>query len=104
MHHNLNAERPAALHDTTAFLDLLKDRPQAKAVIFGHTHVWHVQPQDGLHLVNVPAVGYKFLPRQPIGWCLYRPHADGAELELRPIGRDRRKRGIERRELRWRTA
>jgi DNA repair exonuclease SbcCD nuclease subunit len=104
LHHNLNPEWAAALHDTTAFLDVLRSRPQAKAVLFGHTHVWHVQHQDGLHLVNIPAVGYKFQPKQPIGWCLYRPHPDGAEIELHPIGRDRKKRGIERRELRWRTA
>jgi 3',5'-cyclic AMP phosphodiesterase CpdA len=105
LHHNLNTERPSALHDTAALLDVVAARPQVCAVLFGHTHCRHAfRRDDGLYLVNLPAVGYKFLRTQPLGWTLLRPHPDGAELETRPIGRDRRKFGVTSRDLRWRTA
>jgi hypothetical protein len=71
-------------------------------VVFGHTHVWNVRPVDGLYLVNLPAVGYRFQPNQPLGWCQFRPLADGCELQLRTIGGDQRKDGWMTR-LAWRT-
>lgn len=103
VHHNLNAEWPSALLDTRYFLDVLRPRRQAKAVVFGHTHVWNVQAIDGIHMINLPAVGYRFLPKQPLGWCAFRPGPDGAEIELRCIGGDQRQNG-RRVDLRWRSA
>jgi predicted phosphodiesterase len=104
LHHNLNTERPSALHDTAGLLEIVAARPQVRAVLFGHTHCRHAfRRDDGLHLVNLPAVGYKFLRTQPLGWTVLRPFPDGAELETRPIGRDRRKFGVTSRDLRWRT-
>jgi hypothetical protein len=103
VHHNLNAEWPSALLDTRELLDLLRPRRQAKAVVFGHTHVWNVQSIDGIHMINLPAIGYRFLPKQPLGWCVFRPARDGCELELRCIGGDRRQ-DRRRVELRWRSA
>jgi 3',5'-cyclic-AMP phosphodiesterase len=102
VHHNLNAEWASALLDTRALLELLGPRRQAKAVVFGHTHVWNVRPLDGLYCINLPAVGYRFLPKQPLGWCAFRPRPDGGELELRCIGGDRRQDG-RRVSLRWRA-
>lgn len=101
VHHNLNARWDSALLDTTELLNVLRPRGQVKAVVFGHTHVWNHRIVDGLHMINLPAVGYRFLPRQPLGWCLFRPRDDGGELQLRCIGGDRRRDG-ERVELRWR--
>jgi predicted phosphodiesterase len=103
VHHNLNAQWASALNDTSELLAVLQPRPQAKAVVFGHTHVWNVRQIKGIHAINLPAVGYRFMPKQPLGWCVFRPDADGAELELRTIGGDRREHG-RRYDLRWRTA
>jgi 3',5'-cyclic AMP phosphodiesterase CpdA len=103
VHHNLNPEWPSALLDTRVLLELLRPRRQAKAVVFGHTHVWNVQAIDDIAMINLPAVGYRFLPKQPLGWCIFRPYSDGAEIELRCIGGDRRQHGRQV-ELRWRTA
>ncbi len=103
VHHNLNAHSTSALADTVALLAVLRPRRQAKAVVYGHTHVWHAGVVDGLHMINLPAVGYKFAPKQPLGWCVFRPDADGGELELRCVGGDR-KQDRRRVELRWRSA
>lgn len=102
VHHNINANSESALLDTSALLDVLRPRRQAKAVVFGHTHVWNVQKIDDLHMINLPAVGYRFLAKQPLGWVVFRPEPDGAEIELRCIGGDRRKDG-RRTSLRWRV-
>ncbi|MDB5352990.1 MAG: putative phosphohydrolase [Planctomycetota bacterium] len=102
VHHNINARSESALRDTEALLNVLRPRGQAKAVVFGHTHVWNVREIDGIHMINLPAVGYRFLPKQPLGWVVLRPEPDGAELELRCIGGDRRQ-DRRRVSLRWRT-
>ena len=86
VHHNLNANSESALRDTTGLLDVLRPRRQAKAVVFGHTHVWNVQKIEDIHMINLPAIGYRFRPEQPLGWAILRPEPDGAEIELRCIG------------------
>ena len=102
VHHHLDAHDRPALADTEALLDLLRPRRQAKAVVFGHTHRWAMRQEDGLHLINLPAVGYRFKHKQPVGYCLFRPASDGGELELRCVGGDRKPHG-RRIPLRWRT-
>jgi len=103
VHHHLDAHQRPALADTEALLAVLRPRRQAKAVVFGHTHAWGTRVEDGLHLINLPAVGYRFKAKQPLGWCLFRPAADGGELELRCIGGDRTQ-DRRRLALRWRSA
>lgn len=102
LHHNLSEEETGALTDTRALLDVLVPRKQAKAIVFGHTHTWTVREQNGLQLINLPAVGYPFTPDQPLGWIELRPEPDGASLTLHAIGGDKKKDG-ERVELKWRA-
>jgi len=103
VHHHLNASKRSALHDTNALMDVLRPRAQAKAVVYGHTHVWNVQRIDGIYAINLPAVGYKFHRREPLGWVSFRPLPGGGELQLRCVGGEMRHNG-ERVSLRWRTA
>lgn len=103
VHHHPNARNEAALQDADALLDLLNPRPQAKSIVFGHTHVWNCRKLGAIHAINVPATGYRFLDTQPLGWCLLRPHPEGAQIELRCIGGDRRQHG-RRIDLSWRSA
>jgi len=103
VHHNLNSTWESALLDTDALLDVLQPRTQVKMVVFGHTHVFNVRQVNGLHMVNLPAVGYRFQPKQPLGWCQFRPLADGCDLQLRTIGGDQRKDGWTTR-LAWRAS
>jgi Icc protein len=102
VHHNLSIEIPTALTDTNELLAVVRPRRQVKGVIFGHTHVWNVRQDDGLYLINVPAVAYAFSPLQPLGWCRFRPEPGGGSLELRCVGGNRRNdRGTI--ALRWRA-
>ena len=68
-----------------------------KALIFGHTHTWNLAKYGGLHLINLPAIGYPNKEQDTTtGWveCLLRDdemrlvlHARNPRHEdhLRPI-------------------
>ncbi len=101
VHHNLS-QLPGALTDTVAFLNVIRPRRQVKAVFYGHSHRWENAEDAGIHLVNLPAVAYPFAANQPLGWCRFRPSADGAEVELRCVGGDRSK-DRQTVALRWRS-
>lgn len=90
VHHNPAVEEKNAVHclaDAEELLAILRPRAQVKALAFGHTHTWSLRGDAGLHLVNLPAVGYPFGADQPIGWCRLDPRADGATIVLRRIDR-----------------
>ncbi|MGH7201906.1 MAG: metallophosphoesterase family protein [Planctomycetaceae bacterium] len=84
LHHNPD-DRPntGGLTDTAALMNVLRPRKQAKAVVFGHTHVWSVREQEGVHLINLPPVAYVFRPDDPNGWVDARLKSDGLTLQLR---------------------
>jgi hypothetical protein len=42
-----------------------------------------VTEQEGLHLVNLPAVAYPFSPEEVTGWIDCRLRENGAALEVR---------------------
>jgi 3',5'-cyclic-AMP phosphodiesterase len=60
----------------------IQPRRHVKALIFGHTHTWRLTDQDGLHLINLPAVAYPFNAKEVTGWvdCHLRPN--GISLEV----------------------
>ncbi len=89
VHHNLKPKGEAGLVDNDALLALLKPRRWVKAVVFGHTHRWERSEVDGVHLVNLPAVGYPFAIDQPVGYARLRVIEGKASLELRTIGVDK---------------
>jgi len=85
VHHN--PQFPAVttgLLDSAMLLDVLAKRKQAKAVIFGHTHDWHItQHESGVHLINLPPTCYPFKDGRPSGWVRATLGQDGMEMELR---------------------
>jgi len=86
LHHNPNpadAEKKIGLQDTAELLSLLLPRRHVKALFFGHTHTWRFAEQDGMHLVNLPAVAYQFAAAEPTGWVDLKLSERGAALELR---------------------
>jgi calcineurin-like phosphoesterase family protein len=103
VHHNPDLDPThKALTDTAALLEVLTPRKQVKALLFGHTHAWSVKQQDGLHLVNLPAVAYAFQDGYPIGWVDWRLSDSGAKLELRCVDPAHPQQG-EKHELAWRS-
>jgi 3',5'-cyclic-AMP phosphodiesterase len=84
VHHNpvFTDGKNTGLLDTAEFIEILKPRRHVKALIFGHTHTWRLTDQDGLHLVNLPAVAYPFNAKEVTGWMDCRLRADGMSLEM----------------------
>ncbi|HZS57170.1 MAG TPA: metallophosphoesterase [Bryobacteraceae bacterium] len=93
VHHNPDPLSDGALVDAQRLLDLLNARRSVKALFFGHTHVYSLEKQNGLHLVNLPAVGYNFADGNPVGWVSATFTAQGAELKLNAIAGEMRDNG-----------
>jgi 3',5'-cyclic AMP phosphodiesterase CpdA len=71
VHHHPVSSPPGkvpGLTDTEQLLAILLPRRHVKALFFGHTHTWRFAEQDGLHLVNLPAVAYPFGATEVTGW------------------------------------
>lgn len=91
------------LRDTTALMDLLARKPHVKAVVYGHTHDWHVtRHESGIHLINLPPTAYPFHVKRPCGWVRCTLAKDGAEFELRCLDKTHPQHG-EKQNLKWRT-
>lgn len=103
MHHNPSeAEQTSGLTDTRALYEVIKPRKQVKALVFGHTHHWHLNELEGIHLVNLPPVGYVFQPGQPYGWVDAELKPDGAILKLNCLDTKHKQHG-ETVKLSWRS-
>ncbi len=85
VHHNPDAESDGALVDADRLLAILQPRRSVKGLIFGHTHVYTFDKVDGLHLVNLPAVGYNFADGNPVGWVESSFSERGVKLQLHAV-------------------
>ena len=101
VHHNPDAESDGALVDADRLLAILRPRHMVKALIFGHTHVYAFDKTDGMHLINLPAVGYNFADGNPVGWVEANFSQRGAKLQLHAIAREKKDDG-KMTELNWR--
>ena len=85
VHHNpisATPEKKTGLLDAEQLLAILLPRRHVKALFFGHTHTWRFAEQDGLHLVNLPAVAYPFTATEVTGWVDAKLTEKGATLTL----------------------
>jgi Icc protein len=82
-------------------LAILRRRRAVKALFFGHTHEYRRDQQDGLHLINVPAIGYNFSDGHPVGWVDATFSSRNLALKLHAIAGERRDDGKVT-ELTWR--
>jgi Icc protein len=105
VHHNINDARAQnGLVDSKPLLAVLEPRKQVKAFVFGHTHVWSVKEHaSGIHLVNLPAIGYPFAETQPTGWVHCTLAETGATLKLSSLDPKHKAHG-QSVDLRWRAA
>ncbi|MCE5328654.1 MAG: metallophosphoesterase [Planctomycetaceae bacterium] len=87
-HHHLKvinwSRRPAPLEESDQVLGLLLARPQVKAYINGHIHVWFTSQYRGLHLISLPSVSYTLpVTGGPLGWVLAQAKGDCLDLTLK---------------------
>ena len=100
MHHNPDPF-VVGLRDTAQLMDIIVPRRQVKAVVYGHTHVYNVWQQEGLHFINLPAVAYRLNPSAALGWVLATMKGDGMLLQFRNL--EVNAPSIEDEMLHWRT-
>lgn len=101
LHHNPDLS-PVGLKDYDEFQKLVLPRRQVKLVLFGHTHIFRTWETDGLHFVNLPALGFRLQPGASLGWISANFEPGGARLTFRGIDRQQRDDGVMK-ELRWRS-
>jgi 3',5'-cyclic-AMP phosphodiesterase len=101
VHHNPDAESDGALVDADRLLTILRPRRSVKALIFGHTHVYTFDKTEGMHLINLPAVGYNFADGNPVGWIESSFSERGAKLQLHAVAGEKKDDG-KMAELSWR--
>jgi 3',5'-cyclic AMP phosphodiesterase CpdA len=86
VHHNPDPDDDNGLVDAERLLAIVRPATKVKAILFGHTHAWKHDKQSGVHLVNLPAVGYNFKDSEPVGWTESQFTATGAKFGLHAIG------------------
>jgi 3',5'-cyclic AMP phosphodiesterase CpdA len=104
IHHNpgINGGN-MGLKDTLALFDVIRPRKQVKAYIYGHTHHWAVEKDgSGIHLINLPPVGYVFTQGEPSGWVHANLGTDEMRVELRCVDQTHKAHG-QKMTLPWRT-
>jgi 3',5'-cyclic AMP phosphodiesterase CpdA len=87
--------------DLPDLIEIARPAPRVKAIVYGHSHVYGYAEQDGLHLVNLPAMGYSFARKEPVGWVEAALGREEGVFTLRVVGGARERDG-ETRRLRWR--
>ncbi|MBN1845581.1 MAG: metallophosphoesterase [Sedimentisphaerales bacterium] len=92
VHHTLG-DGDGDLLDVPRLFELIRPQRQVKAILFGHSHAYGISQWEGIHLINLPALGYSFHPTQPVGWMEGHFHANGGEFMLHVIDGPREKDG-----------
>ncbi|MCX6631937.1 MAG: metallophosphoesterase [Candidatus Solibacter sp.] len=85
VHHTLD-DGDGSLLDAPRLFDILKPHRKVKAILYGHSHRYAYEMWEGVHLINLPAIGYNFNDDQPVGWVDARLTATGGAFTLRAIG------------------
>ena len=84
VHHTLD-DGDGSLLDVERMFRIIKPRKMVKAVIYGHSHRYHFDTWEGIHLINIPAVGYNFKDSEPVGWLETTLTAEGGDFTLHAI-------------------
>jgi 3',5'-cyclic AMP phosphodiesterase CpdA len=100
-HHSLRDE-DGELLDAPRLLGLIKPLTKVKALVYGHSHEYAFSDYAGIHLINLPAVGYNFTDAEPLGWVEVQLARDGGAFVLHAVGGNGRMDGAVQ-DLRWRS-
>jgi 3',5'-cyclic AMP phosphodiesterase CpdA len=88
VHHTLG-DGDGELLDAERLFDVVRPHRKVKSIFYGHSHKYAFSQEDGIHLVNIPAVGYNFSDAEPVGWVDARFTSRGAELKLNAFAGNR---------------
>ena len=85
VHHTLG-DGDGDLLDSERLFRLIKPFPHVQAIFYGHSHRYSFDRRDAAHLINLPAVGYNFNDKEPVGWVDAKFSKSGFSLTLHAIG------------------
>jgi Icc protein len=85
VHHTLG-DADGELLDAERLFETVLPHRQVKAIFYGHSHVYSFARKERLHLVNLPAVGYNFTDKEPVGWVDSLFTKQGVSLTLHAFG------------------
>jgi len=86
VHHNPDPDSDIGLVDAAKLLAILQPHGHVKALFYGHLHIYRHEQANGMHLINLPAVGYNFAYGEVVGWIEATFTGTGATLKLHAIG------------------
>jgi len=101
VHHTLN-DSDSSLLDVPRLYNIIEPLLKVKAIIYGHSHRYGYSEHEGIHLINLPAVGYSFRANQPVGWVEAEITTGGGDFTLHVIDGNKEKDG-QVKMLKWRT-
>ena len=84
-HHTLS-DGDGDLLDVPRLFSMIAPIRKVKAIVYGHSHVYGFSEFEGIHLINLPAVGYNFSDSEPVGWVEARLRSRGGDFVLHTIG------------------
>jgi 3',5'-cyclic-AMP phosphodiesterase len=84
-HHSLRDD-DGDLLDSPWLFEVIRPITKVKAVVYGHSHEYAFSDLKGIHLINLPAVGYNFTDDQPLGWVEAQFAHDGGTFVLHTVG------------------
>lgn len=99
-HHTLS-DGDGDLLDLPRLLDLIGPIRKVKALVYGHSHSYGFSTFRGIHLINLPAVGYNFSDAEPVGWVEASFSARRGIFKLHTVGGNTAEDGSVKK-LRWR--
>ncbi len=101
VHHQID-DSDSGLLDSDRLLAIVTPHKKVKAILYGHTHTYRYGQIAGIHMINIPAVGYNFADGEPVGWLDSVITKDGADFTLRAFGGNT-KQNEKTTSLQWRT-
>jgi len=99
-HHTLE-DGDGDLLDVPRLFSTIKPIRKVKAIVYGHSHEYKFSEFEGIHLINLPAVGYNFSDAEPVGWVQANLTAKGGDFTLHAIAGNKDKDGSVKK-LAWR--
>jgi 3',5'-cyclic AMP phosphodiesterase CpdA len=84
-HHTLE-DGDDDLLDVLRLFDMIKPIQKVKAIVYGHSHEYGFSQYEGIHLINLPAVGYNFSDTEPVGWVEAHLRSQGGDFTLHAAG------------------
>ena len=91
-HHTLG-DNDGDLLDVLRLFDIIKPVRKVKAILYGHSHEYGYSEFEGIHLINLPAMGYNFSDTEPVGWVEARLTAKGGDFTLHVVAGNKDKGG-----------